>query len=190
MNRYNCLNINELESGDYKIIPVRKKDIMIIKEWRNKQIKILRQKEMLTERKQKDYFEKIIFPSFKYEKPNQILFSFLFKNRLIGYGGLVHINWGDKKGEVSFLLNPSRVKNILFYKNDFTVFLEFIKKIAYGDLKFNRLFTETFDLRRTHVKVLEKNNFKLEGRLKKHVCINNKFVDSLIHGNLNEYEKI
>jgi RimJ/RimL family protein N-acetyltransferase len=189
MNRYKCLNTNVFESGDYKIIPVRKKDIMMIKDWRNKQIKILRQKKPITAKMQKEYFDNIIFQSNDADRPVQILFSFLLKDKLIGYGGLVYINWEDKRGEVSFLLNPLRLKDPVQYEKDFSIFLNFMKYVAYRELNFNRLYTETFDIRKIHIKVLEKNNFRPEGRLKNHIFINNKFVDSLIHGNLKEYEK-
>jgi RimJ/RimL family protein N-acetyltransferase len=64
-----------------------------------------------------------------------------------------------------------------------------MKKVAYSELNFSRLYTETFDIRSVHIKVLEKNNFLLEGRMKNHIYINNKFVDSLIHGNLKKYEE-
>lgn len=190
MNRYKCLNKNEFESTGYKIIPVRREDIMVIMEWRNRQIEILRQKELLTKKKQKEYFDKIIFPSFKIEKPSQIIFSFFFKGRLIGYGGLVHVSWEDRRAEVSFLLNPLRLKDNAQYKKDFTAFLNLMKKVAYEELNFSRLYTETFDIRSVHIKVLEKNNFLPEGRMKNHIYINNKFVDSLIHGNLKKYEKL
>ncbi|MFA5405482.1 MAG: GNAT family N-acetyltransferase [Ignavibacteria bacterium] len=189
MTEYKCLNTNEFEFKEYKIVPVRKKDILQIKVWRNKQIDILRQKELLTTKKQIEYFKKVVFPDFEAERPKQIIFSFLYKGNLIGYGGLVHINWEDRRGEVSFLLNPERLKIIMQYKKDFSVFLKFMKHVAYIELNFNRLFTETFDIRRHHIKVLEKNNFLLEGRMKKHILINNKFIDSLMHGNLKEYEK-
>ncbi|MBI5403285.1 MAG: GNAT family N-acetyltransferase [Ignavibacteriae bacterium] len=189
MNGYRCLNTNNFEYGDYKITPVRKKDILKIKDWRNSQIDILRQKEYLTNKKQKEYFGKIIFPDFASEYPGQIIFSFLLNGKLIGYGGLVHINWEDRRAELSFLLEPDRLKDRMQYRKDFTAFLKLMKHVAYLELNFNRLYTETFDIRKHHISVLVANRFYPEGRMKKHVLIKNKFIDSLIHGNLKEYEK-
>lgn len=189
MNGYRCLNTNKFEYGDYKITPVRKKDILKIKDWRNIQIDILRQKELLTNKKQIEYFNKVVFPLFGKDKPSQIIFSFFKNEELIGYGGLVHINWEDRRAEVSFLLNPERLKNKTQYKKDFSAFLKFMKHVAYIELNFNRLYTETFDIRKHHIRVLVENRFYPEGRMKQHVLIRNKFIDSLIHGNLKEYEK-
>ena len=39
---------------------------------------------------------------FKEKQPNQLLFSFIENNLLIGYGGLVHIDWTNKNAEISF----------------------------------------------------------------------------------------
>jgi hypothetical protein len=48
---------------------------------------------------------------FQLQKPNQILFSFLEENKCIGYGGLVHINWNDINGEISFIIDTKLEKN-------------------------------------------------------------------------------
>ena len=69
------------------------------------------------------------------------------------------------------------------------LFLVIIQQIAFESLKFNRIYTETFDMRPNHISILEKNGFKLEGRLRSHNNINGIFYDSLIHGVLKiEYE--
>jgi RimJ/RimL family protein N-acetyltransferase len=66
--------------------------------------------------------------------------------------------------------------------------------IAFEEIKFNKLTTETFDIRPITLDILNKNKFKLEGRLKKHVKIENHFYDSLLHGilraNYIRYNKI
>ena len=67
------------------------------------------------------------------------------------------------------------------------MFIRLIKKVLFEDLNFNRIFTETYDIRPHHISILEKNGFQLEGRMREHIQINNKFVDSLIHGFLKEY---
>jgi RimJ/RimL family protein N-acetyltransferase len=181
---YRCLKNNTISIEDYLLIPIRGKDIYIIKKWRNEQIKILRQQKRLTNQDQKRYFESVIFPLFKKKYPEQILFSFLKKEKLIGYGGLVHISWEDKRVEISFLLDTSRLRKNKTYENDFTFYLKLIKKVAFEDIGFNKIFTETFDIRPLHVKVLEKNGFSIEGRLRNHNLIDGKFVDSLFHGML------
>ena len=135
---------------------------------------------------QLNYFQTEILPEFTEKKPKNILFSYLSNGELIGYGGLVHISWSDQRAELSFLLSPNAMDNKLEYKSKFQNFLKMIKYIAFYELKINRIFTETFNIRDFHISVLEQSGFKFEGRLKQHIKINDGYVDSLIHGCLND----
>lgn len=189
MKYYKCLCENVYTCNNYTLLPIREQDIMHIKDWRNAQIAVLRQKEPLTEEGQKRYFETAVWPTFMMDRPPQILFSFLKNSVCIGYGGLVHINWEDRRGEVSFLLNPERVENKKVYREDFLAYLRLLKEVAYNDLQFNRLTGETYDLRPYHVSIMEEAGFRLEGRMKRHIYHNGIYVDSLIHGHLPEYDK-
>jgi RimJ/RimL family protein N-acetyltransferase len=177
-----------LKYKEYEILPIRKEDILLIKEWRNKQISILRQNKFLTSYQQMKYYRTFIIPNFYKRKPEMILFSYLFKKKCIGYGGLVHIDWINKKVELSFLLEPSRLLDEKQYEIEFSIFIKFMKKITFEKLKFNKIYTETFDLleRKKHIEVLEKNGFKFEGRLRQNVYKNGKYIDSLTHGYLKE----
>jgi RimJ/RimL family protein N-acetyltransferase len=185
-DRYTCLTRNEFIYDHYKLVAVRKSDILLIKAWRNAQINVLRQKHILTDLDQKTYFRKNVFPYFKSQHPPQILFSYLQNNVLIGYGGLVHINWDDRRAEVSFLLDPGRIPYPRQYAEDFLSFLELIKNIAFAELHLNRIFTETFETRSRHIALLEKSGFQFEGRLKKHILLGDQYVDSAIHGYLKD----
>lgn len=184
--KYSCLTVNTYQEDKYKIVSLRFQDIMLIKKWRNDQIKVLRQNKILTDEDQINYYHNVIMPSFNANKPNIVLVSFLLKESCIGYGGLTNINWESYRAEISFLLDTQRVINPELYQKDFGIFLTLIKKLAFNNQSFNRLFTETFDIRPLHIDVLEKNGFHLEGRLKQHVFIEGRFVDSLIHGFLKE----
>jgi len=184
MRTYKCLNRNSVQHHSYSIVPIRKDDIIKIKEWRNGQMKVLRQKRELTNEDQERYFNTVIFPLFDKDTPSEILFSLLLNNECIGYGGLVHVSWEDKRAEVSFLVDTERY-NTPVYAHDFSAFLTLIKEIAFKDLKFHRLFTETYDIRDFHISILEENSFLYEGRMKEHVFIDGKYIDSLLHGCLN-----
>jgi len=188
-NKYKCLSKNKFSIKGYIIIPLRKSDIFKIKKWRNEQIDILRNREYITNAEQLNYYNNIIYPAFQENKPTQILFSYFHKTNLIGYGGLVHISWSDKRAEVSFLIDTKRKNNLNIYKKDFSSFLELLKKVSYKDLYLNRLYTETFQHRTEHIKILVNNKFYKEGIMKQHVLIDGIFTDSIIHGNLCEYEK-
>jgi len=163
---YNCLRKNIYVHDSYELVPIRIQDVQLIRKWRNEQIKFLRQEIPITYEVQKSYFENVIKPSFNQSKPKVILFSFMEKSSIIGYGGFVNINWNDKISEISFLIDTERAKNSGKYRNDFTSFLNLLKKIACNDLKFRKLFTETYDIRPIHIAILEKNEFKIKSRQK------------------------
>lgn len=166
----------------YRLVPIREEDILKIKQWRNEQINILRQKKPLTDEEQMNYYKNVIKPTFSQEHPEQILFSYLHQDRCIGYGGLTHIDWYNQRAEVSFLLETARNHDISQFQKEFGIFLEFLKQIAFDDLKLHRLYTETYDIRPYVIQTLEEKGFRFEGRLKNHVKIDGKFVDSVIHG--------
>lgn len=181
-NSYRCLKQQVLEMDGYVLVPLREEDIWPIKEWRNAQIDVLRQKRPLMDEDQRRYYEEIVRPQFALPQPPQILFSYLRDGRCIGYGGLMNIDWDARRAEVSFLLDTSRTHDLDVYCRDFAVFLRMLKHIAFEQLDFHRLFTETYDIRPHHVAVLESNGFVPEGRMRDHVMIRGAYVDSLIHG--------
>lgn len=185
---YICLKNQEFRSGQHRLIPIRDADLFLIKKWRNEQMHILRQKSPLTDQQQRRYFHEEVRPGFSDPHPHQILFSLLHQERLVGYGGLVHIDWESGRAEVSFLLDTRRAEDARVYEQDFTRHLQMTKAAAFNDLGFHRLFTETFDIRDHHVSILATNGFKPEGRLRDHVIIGDRYVDSLIHGCLKEDE--
>lgn len=95
-----------------------------IRQWRNAQMDILRQDHEITPEEQCAYARKYYDECLSY-KPPQKLYSFFVSGpseirpglpthkeavedmepKLIGYGGLVHINWDTLSAEVSFLMN-------------------------------------------------------------------------------------
>lgn len=186
---YRILKKNSYVLGGYSLIALRESDIFDVMHWRNYQIDILRQKTLLTPKDQEEYFKNVVRPTFSSDQPKIMLFSLLLENKCVGYGGLVYIDWESKRAEVSFLVDPSRAKDNALYREDHLNFLSLLKKVAFATLKFNRLFTETYDIRSLHIADLVESGFKYEGRMRKHVKINNKYVDSIIHGILRgEYD--
>ncbi|NBP05485.1 MAG: GNAT family N-acetyltransferase [Bacteroidetes bacterium] len=180
---YTCLKKHRFTDGEYAICTIRREDIMLIREWRNRQIDVLRQKKEITPEEQINYFEKQVWPTLALKEPKQVLVSFFHQGNVIGYGGLVHISWEDYRAEMSFLLNPDR-HGKQQYEQDFSAFIGLIRQMAFQDLGIHRVFTETYNIRDWHISILEKNGFDLEGTMRDHVFIDGKFVDSLIHGSL------
>jgi hypothetical protein len=187
--KYLLLNKESYIHNNYSITTIRREDIFQIKQWRNDQISVLRQDKILTDDDQINYYNDIILPSVNDNYPKLILFSFLLNSDCIGYGGLTNINWTDKRAEVSFIVDTARTHDANLYESDFNTFLSLIKQVAIDGLGFNRLFTETYDIRPLHISILEKNDFQFEGRLKQHVFIKGSFVDSFIHGYVKECHK-
>lgn len=153
--------------------------MQLIRKWRNAQIDILRQQHPLTEEQQEQYYTNVVTALFPQKMPPQILFSFLKDDNCIGYGGIVHIDWVARRGEISFLINPDLMPN---YPTIFNRFYTLIQHVAFHDLKFHRLFTETFAFRTDHMALIEKLGFKLEGHLREHIFKRGRWYDSIIHG--------
>ena len=188
-HHFRCLKTQRFTRSDLTLVPLRKQDLGAIKTWRNAQIDVLRQKRLLSDADQETYWTRVIAPSFQQEQPAQLLFSLLHRpcedsqaTRLIGYGGLVHLDWDAARAEVSFLLDPALAEDPEVYAQIFGTYLRLIQGVAFKELSLHRLTTETFDLREHHVRLLERANFRLEGRLRDHVRIGSRLVDSLLHG--------
>lgn len=186
ISKYAFLGKNEYVYKKYNLKPLRKKDIQLIRKWRNEQIDVLRQKKNISINEQKKYYNYLEKKSFYVKKPESILFSIILDKKCIGYGGFVHIDWESQRAEISIVTMTSRNKNLNTYKKDFLAFFHIIQDLGFNELRFNRLTTETYDIRPYVMDLLKKTGFKLEGRMIKHVKIQNQYVDSLIHGLLKE----
>jgi RimJ/RimL family protein N-acetyltransferase len=185
MRTYKCLMVNHFKNGDYSLIPIRDEDKYPIMAWRNEQIDILRQKEILTKDQQENYFKNVVDGLFEKEQPDQILWSFLYKDELIGYGGLVHIDWEAKHAETSFLLSNNRISNIDTFKNDWSVYLQLITELAFEELGFHKIHTYAYNIRNYYFEVMYEQGFEKEGHLKDHILINNQLTDILILSKFN-----
>ena len=183
MSSYKVLHKQKFESGNFSLIPIRFEDRLDIMKWRNEQIYHLRQKKPLTIENQDIYFKTIISNLFDQEQPNQILFSFLENNNLIGYGGLVHLNWFDKNAEISFIMNTELEK--FRFEDVWKAYLKLIEQVAFKELKFHKIFTYAFDLRPNLYPVLISAGFKEEARLDQHCFFEGKYIDVVIHSKMN-----
>lgn len=184
MPNYKCLTQQEFANGEYKLIPIRFEDRYEIMKWRNEQIYHLRQKEPLTIEQQDAYFENVVSKLFDQVQPDQILFSFLKNEELIGYGGLVHINWVDRNAEVSFLTtNP---KDLDLWKP----YLELLKQVAFSEIDLHKIFTYAYDVRFDLYTILESSNFILEAVLSNNSLSLNFQQDVRIHSCFNYNRKL
>jgi RimJ/RimL family protein N-acetyltransferase len=179
MSHYKVLNKQVFSNGNYSIVPIRMEDSIDIMNWRNEQIYHLRQKKLLTVEEQEFYFDNVIKKLFNENQPNQILFSYLEKEKCIGYGGLVHINWIDKHSEISFIMNTVLEKS--FFNFHWSSFLQLIEQVAFYELNLHKIYTYAFDLRPHLYDILDENDYQNEARLKEQCFYNGKFIDVIIH---------
>jgi RimJ/RimL family protein N-acetyltransferase len=181
---YSVMPRPRLQDRELALRAVQPADIESIRLWRNAQMDVLRQSTVITTEAQQRYFAEHVWPQKTISHPEQILLGIEMNDRLIGYGGLVHISWRDLRAEVSFLLAPPvefdrHLRSVIFAK-----FLRLLQEFAFMDLSLSRLWTETYSNRTEHIHTLEAFGFQLEGRLRKHISMNDVFLDSLIHGSL------
>lgn len=186
---YRIMPRPHLKDGDLALRAVGPDDIEAIRQWRNTQMAILRQTTAISEEAQQRYFAEHIWPDKGSLHPRQILLAIEQRNKLVGYGGLVHIAWHDLRAEVSFLLEPSIEQSPVARGVLFSRYLRLVQELAFSHLNLLRLWTETYAHRSAHVRTLEGEGFRLEGRLRNHVIIEGKPTDSLLHGLLaNEWK--
>lgn len=181
IRKYVVLNKNEYRLGDYQIVPIREEDKYGIMEMRNDQLFHLRQANLLTVADQDKYFSEVVSKLFEKHNPDQLLFSYLKNDILIGYGGLVHINWVDVNAEISFIIFPGFENEFEFHWKNF---LSMLEEVAFTQLKFHKIFTYAFDLRPRLYPILEKVDYLKEATLKEHCFYDNKYIDVVIHSKI------
>ena len=136
----------------------------------------------LTKNDQIKYFNTTINSLFNINNPEQLLFSFLCNDKCIGYGGLVHINWSEKKAEISFIMDTQFEK--LYFEKYWSIFLRLIEEVAFKDLNFKNIFVYAFDLREHLYGVLSKNGFIFKSRINKAYKFKNLLYDVVIYNKL------
>ena len=95
MKKFKVLDKQVFINNHFSIKPIELNKRYEIMKWRNEQMFHLRQNLKLKKKDQDQYFSSVISKSFDKKHPDQILFSFYYKDDFIGYGGLVHIDWNS-----------------------------------------------------------------------------------------------
>jgi len=167
--------------GNYQIRAISDSMLSNLKEWRNAQMDVLRQNRILTDEDQQRWWSSLK------NNDDQVqfgLYTVTPQPALIGYGGLVYLNFEYKRAEVSFLLDPKRAAVRETYRADlcaaFTLFLRY----GFERLGLHRVYTETFGFRDEHIAILEDFGLRREGVFRDHVFKKGRFWDSILHGML------
>jgi RimJ/RimL family protein N-acetyltransferase len=158
-------------------------DLEAIRVWRNARMDVLRQNAPLTAEDQAKYWTRLS------QDPRTSLFAVVRRDELIGYCGLTNIDRDYARAEISFLLDPRIGEGSPEYRTVFQDVLGMLCRYAFDRLRLHRVFTETYELRTSHIGVLEEFGLQKEGVLRDHVFKNGIFYDCLIHGMLqNEFK--
>lgn len=178
---YSIMPRATITRGDFSIRAVEPQDIEQIRLWRNAQLPLLRQMAPISSDEQSAYFAAHIWPDKLKNQPSNILVAFLKNENLIGYGGLVHIQWAHQRAEVSFLFDAADEMNAERRTHFLPVFLSLVQELAFKDLHLHRLTTETYETRFHIIPSLEDAGFQQEGRLRQHVIKNGRTMDAILH---------
>lgn len=172
------------DCGDFELRCIEDADIEAIRLWRNAQMPVLRQTAPISRDQQRSYFASQIWPQMGQEHPVTILVTVLRGGEVIGYGGLVHCAWEHSRAEISVLFAPEIAADDHTYREALLAFLTMIRAVGFMRLGFNRLTLETYDIRPLHIGILEEAGFLREGRLREHVEMDGRRIDSLLHAAL------
>ncbi len=182
---YSRLGRKVFTHGELELRTIQREDMESIRQWRNDQIEILRQKSVITSEQQESYFFNSVAAEFAVNSPRNMLFSLRRQGELIGYGALVHIDWEFERAEISFLLDPQYVADPAVYSEIFYGYLIALQEIAFEDLGLHRIYAETYAVRDVHLSVLERAGLTREGEMIDHVKVDGVYSNSIIHGLIN-----
>lgn len=166
MEKYRILETNSWNLGGFILKSIRVEEMEIIRTWRNSQIQLLRQGKALSEEDQLSYFRDVISRDLRSDKPSNILVTIWLGENVVGYGGLVHIDWDLLVAEVSFLMGPEFSEGAIHDKS-FIVLLEFLTNICVSFLGIRCLTSEVYDIpeRSRVLSILKDSGFALSNKL-------------------------
>jgi len=182
MLKYKCLVNESINSGKITLQTIQPQEIQKIRVWRNNQKIKLRQSADITIIEQEKYFKEHVWKLLDSPNPFQILLGIHDESKFIGYGGLVNISYENLRAEVSFLLDTQIEEDSNKYEDTFRNFLAGIELLAKNDLCLHKIFTETYDFRSKHLKIIETLGYAREGILRDHNLVDGGWVASIIHG--------
>ena len=161
-------------------------DLAQIKKWRNEQQSICRYWKQLTDDNQEDWYF-----TYSDKDAKEVIFAIregitsdivpkwgVLEYQLIGYCGLVYIDWLNRRAEYSILVDKARHDD---YDEIFNKTTDFITEYGFNSLNLNKITTETFSHRTHQIELLEKYGFAWQGKLYEHQYKDGKYWDSHLH---------
>ena len=113
-----------------------------------------------------------------YERQQGTAFHFTVHNHLhlVGIGGIYEIN-KHKTCSLGLWVSPTYSNKGLG-----TCFVKYLVEYAFGQIGLDRICSTVVDKNRASIKILKRNGFLLEGRLRKHVIVSGNRTDLLLFG--------
>ena len=130
-------------------------DMGKIRWWRSRQMQMLRTSFPLTQEMQEDFYENVICN----RNSNSRFWGLWNKDKIIGMCGIENIQWENRFGEISLLLNHGMITDENLQKS-----LKLILHEGFNKLNLENIFTEVYECSHMHMLWIEsanKHNAKL-----------------------------
>lgn len=135
------------------------------------------------------FSKKDIVDWYKGNKKNDYRWSITIKKtkRLIGFTGIYNIDNVNRNAEFGILIGDKKS----YGKNYASEVTNTVLEYCFNELNLNKVYLEVLADNIPAIKVYKKNNFRIEGKLRKHIYRDGKYIDYYIMGILiHEYKKI
>lgn len=156
---YKALAEEQWQFGGLLFRPLVFQDIEKIRRWRNSQTKYLRQQGPVSRLKQIIYFFSNVRKDMATKQPEKVLLGVVSREGLVGYCGLVHIDWMRNEAEVSFLLSDVNIGEDAYTEIMTSALLCLCKVARSLGLKWLKTETYVFPEREKHIATLESFGF-------------------------------
>jgi len=157
-------------------------DLEIILNWRNDQklTQYFRENKILGIEQQKEWFSKIT------DIENISEYFFLIKTineyEPVGVCGLNYIHWINRTAQLSLYIGKDHI--YIDSEGWADEACKMIEDYGFNRLNLNKIYCEVYEFDEKKILLLEKANYKLEGRFIKHIFRNGSYFDSLYFGKI------
>jgi len=163
---YPFLDTSALTLQDYRLAPLRKDDVQLIRTWRNAQRERLYQDRIITMGEQNLFYRNEVLPTFDHYRPPRIALSLLLRGACIACGGLDRVDWQHRRARLYRVFATERHGNPLSYQTEATVFVRLILRMAFTQAGLERICAEVPGRERLEQSVFREAGFTEEGRMR------------------------
>ena len=157
---------------------IKKADLSVIVKWRNNHdiLKFNTQYFLLNMEHQKKWFDEI-----NQKESKSKMFVFKYKNKIVGVGGLIHIDNKNKNADIAIILGESKIHG----KGLGTKALQLLVDYGFKKMGLHRIGAEIFEYNKISLKLFEKLNFKKEVEMRDYLWRDGKWWKVLTYSIIN-----